>query len=963
MGGGGGGGSGGGDSDRTDAMATPSDMRMRRAPPKGPRPKGPPPLAEAKQLNPLDLQAGMPRSLESLAPPKKLGALRPLGAIGGGGGADGGRGAGREESEVVHDATEIISGIEVTLTITQISSCVFIKAVDADKGEEFHSSVNLERSYIDSHCDCPDERAALYQKLVERCCFKSGGARNKQKKGEKMRRELYIKRGALFEDAPARDLEALGEPFVEDRRTIGNTSASVRAYIEGKRRVHVRFSDPVERDIGDAWVEIPYECTAYFADRRRQETLHTPAVDSPQIQGLDAVDHICSMVTLLEKELNLQQVLIAKQSPTLKLEIEEALRLYRISQAIKIQCCVRIRQACAELQRRQRERERRRQLSAVAIQSQARRVAGKKRVMWRRARVLKQKQERAATRIQAVARRISARRRVESRRLRWNSTRVIQATGRGMIVRERRRRALRDASALKIQGCARQRQARQRVLRRREEIKAANAATQIQGIARKRQAAQRVGIVRAQNHAAVVVQRHARGLLGRRKAARKAHEKEVREAEERARQEALEKVRLEAEEKARKEAEEEAQKEAEERARIEAEEQAKREAEAKAAHEEKIRKYNEEKAKKDAERRRKREAEDQARRDQEALVRQQREEEEAKRRQEEEEARRQAEEAEAVRRAEEEAAAAAEEERARVEAEVAAAAAAKAAAEAAAAEAEAEARLKAEAEAAEAARLQIEEEEKEASVRRPVSPKLSFSGQLPPEEPEGPPDDHDGWHETQDEDGNVYYYNEHTGESSWDCPWDDAGAGTADQRSQADIDAEVERRVQERLAQLGHEEEYAETADSYQGGGGGGGGEGGEEVMDSLVGEVPSEDVQRAFQYVRHGRINEIENELTEGLDVHVRDESNKTLLHVAAANNHRKIVKLLHSFGADLDAQDFDGNSPLHLACQYNYEKIVKLLKKCKADETITNKAGFNATAWGSYCNEGGGGDDPPGG
>ena len=237
--------------------------------------------------------------------------------------------------------------------------------------------MNLERSYIDSHCDSPDERAALYQKLVERCCFKSGGARNKQKKGEKMRRELYIKRGALFEDAPARDLEALGEPFVEDRRTIGNTSASVRAYIEGKRRVHVRFSDPVERDIGDAWVEIPYECTAYFADRRRQEALHTPAVDSPQIQGLDAVDHICSMVTLLEKELNLQQVLIAKQSPTLKLEIEEALRLYRISQAIKIQCCVRIRQACAELQRRQRERERR-QLSAVAIQSQARRVAGKK---------------------------------------------------------------------------------------------------------------------------------------------------------------------------------------------------------------------------------------------------------------------------------------------------------------------------------------------------------------------------------------------------------------------------------------------------------------------------------------------------------------------------------------------------------------------------------------------------------
>ena len=47
-------------------------------------------------------------------------------------------------------------------------------------------------------------------------------------------------------------------------------SASVRAYVEGTRRLHVRFSDPVERDIEDAWVEIPLECTSYFAQRRRQ---------------------------------------------------------------------------------------------------------------------------------------------------------------------------------------------------------------------------------------------------------------------------------------------------------------------------------------------------------------------------------------------------------------------------------------------------------------------------------------------------------------------------------------------------------------------------------------------------------------------------------------------------------------------------------------------------------------------
>ena len=271
------------------------------------------------------------------------------------------------------------------------------------------------------------------------------------------------------------------------------------------------------------------------------------------------------------------------------------------------------------------------------------------------------------------------------------------------------------------------------------------------------------------------------------------------------------------------------------------------------------------------------------------------------------------------------------------------------------------ARLKQEAIAAEAAaraaaeeeaQLKLAEAAAEEATRTPTSPKNSFSGKRPPEPlfepPEEPTEDPKmNWHEVYDEEGNVYYYNDITEESSWNCPWtDEINNDNFLHDSQVDIDAEVERRVQERLAQIEQEKRYN---DEFQG-----------KVEEQAVEtdeiiecEIPSEDVQRAFQYARHGRVNEIETELTEGLDVHVRDESRKTLLHVAAANNHRKIVKLLHSFGADLDCQDIDGNTPLHLACQYNYEKIVKLLTKCKSNTNIQNKWGYLAFDWQEHCNE----------
>ena len=64
---------------------------------------------------------------------------------------------------------------------------------------------------------------------------------------------------------------------------------------------------------------------------------------------------------------------------------------------------------------------------------------------------------------------------------------------------------------------------------------------------------------------------------------------------------------------------------------------------------------------------------------------------------------------------------------------------------------------------------------------------------------------------------------------------------------------------------------------------------------------------------------------------MHAVTDSGRTLLHTAAADGHRPMIKLLVALGADIHAQLSDGRMALHLAVD-NVE-AVKLLAGLGAD------------------------------
>jgi ankyrin repeat protein len=52
--------------------------------------------------------------------------------------------------------------------------------------------------------------------------------------------------------------------------------------------------------------------------------------------------------------------------------------------------------------------------------------------------------------------------------------------------------------------------------------------------------------------------------------------------------------------------------------------------------------------------------------------------------------------------------------------------------------------------------------------------------------------------------------------------------------------------------------------------------------------------------------------------DLHAKDSSEKTPLHLAVSHRHPAAVHALLNHGADTDARDAQGRTPLHLAAMY---------------------------------------------
>ena len=140
-------------------------------------------LAQPRMPNPLDAPPRRNSDLQGgLAPLDGATATRP--------------------GELVLENHHTVSGIKCALKITQEEFQVVVTAMDESKGDFYTATANLHRAYVDSVCPDPPSRAALYDRLVAKLCFKSGGQevqgqvpRHMQKKSTKIKRKLVIVKG------------------------------------------------------------------------------------------------------------------------------------------------------------------------------------------------------------------------------------------------------------------------------------------------------------------------------------------------------------------------------------------------------------------------------------------------------------------------------------------------------------------------------------------------------------------------------------------------------------------------------------------------------------------------------------------------------------------------------------------------------------------------------------------------
>jgi palmitoyltransferase len=101
-------------------------------------------------------------------------------------------------------------------------------------------------------------------------------------------------------------------------------------------------------------------------------------------------------------------------------------------------------------------------------------------------------------------------------------------------------------------------------------------------------------------------------------------------------------------------------------------------------------------------------------------------------------------------------------------------------------------------------------------------------------------------------------------------------------------------------------------------------------------------DIVKATQYGALDRVIEL---VKVGVDVNDRDAENVTLLHWAAINNRKEVVRYLLSKGANVQAIGGDLQStPLHWATRQGHLSMVVLLMNNGADASILDGEGYNA-------------------
>ncbi|XP_043941678.1 acyl-CoA-binding domain-containing protein 6 [Protopterus annectens] len=104
--------------------------------------------------------------------------------------------------------------------------------------------------------------------------------------------------------------------------------------------------------------------------------------------------------------------------------------------------------------------------------------------------------------------------------------------------------------------------------------------------------------------------------------------------------------------------------------------------------------------------------------------------------------------------------------------------------------------------------------------------------------------------------------------------------------------------------------------------------------------ETIREEDKNIFDYCRENNIDFIRNAIvSKDVDVNLKDEEGRTLLHWACDRGYRELASVLLEHNADINSQDNEGQTALHYASACEFADVVELLLAFGADPTIQDQ------------------------
>ncbi|KAJ8357700.1 hypothetical protein SKAU_G00204940 [Synaphobranchus kaupii] len=117
---------------------------------------------------------------------------------------------------------------------------------------------------------------------------------------------------------------------------------------------------------------------------------------------------------------------------------------------------------------------------------------------------------------------------------------------------------------------------------------------------------------------------------------------------------------------------------------------------------------------------------------------------------------------------------------------------------------------------------------------------------------------------------------------------------------------------------------------------------GGAAVSSLFQEEKIREEDKNIFDYCRENNIEHVTKAIdSKKVDVNLKDEEGRALLHWACDRGHKELVSVLLQNNADINSQDDEGQTALHYASACEFGDIVELLLQAGADASIKDQEG----------------------